>query len=1130
MNYKTMIIRVFSVLLTLALLAPVASPFNMSAQAASIIAYDMVESGSLNLISYTNPYTNAFSSAGDGFQKYQRGVSATIPFSVLDDSFSIFPPDSLGIIKEGNTDVFFGVTDTENGDNSGPVSATWVFDVSGAPNLTLSIDMGAMGDFESSDTFIWEYQIDGGPVETAFINTVDEAGSHTYTLEGGTSFLLNDPMLMNGVILSNELQTFTTALNGSGSTLTLTLTAQTDGGSEAFAFQNIIISAEAPVTVNCGGTLYVDQGFSATRGITATDADGTVVNMEITAIDPSSDAITLGDFSPAPDVGGEASATVTVGPDVMADTFTVEVTAVNNDAESQFGVCTFDVVVNPFLTIGEVQGVVEDTANSLYHRSPYAPPSGNGYGDYVIVQGVIYAKTLQRSSSGGSYYGFFIQNTAATSDGDPWTSDGIFVFNNRYSTLRVNGGGYYTPQVGDEVILRGPVVEYYNLTQLSSPYLLEVVREGVVIDSEVPAFEADPDDDIAEANRYWERHEGMRAQVPAGSIVLNGRDVFASSADSEVWVARGDSEIAQRAELYERRAFRDAHPVDDIPESDFDNGNGYRIVMGGLGVKASSDDNTTLLAPARTFDALNNAPVGGVYFSYSKYQIQVGQQLELTPGVDPALNTPPQPFNREEEYSIVTFNVENLYDYYDDPFDGCDFHGNSGCDGVYPPFDYVPPSDEVYQARLLEIAQQIVNDLHSPDIIMVQETEDQDVCTVAETAYSCGFTNNADGKPDTLQELATVIVSLGGPQYDAAFDRDGADDRGIISAYLYRTDRVELLPALADDLVLGDDPQVDYPYSDPLPYNNDVQNPKALNAVLPDWVTGSTDGDNVFTRPPQVGLFRIWRDGIETSVFTDVYISDNHFSSGPDGRVGQRTEQANYNAAIVDALQQADPDVYVSVGGDLNVYPRPDDPFAPPDTSDQLAGLYNQGMTNLWDILVAEAPASAYSYIYQGQAQTLDQIFVTPSWMDELTQTRVAHINSDFPADNPGDGPRGTSDHDPQVAQYTSMPTLDRLEDLVYYYDARGDIYGNKTLKILIDRLVKTARFEASGQYQTYLDQLYAFASQVQDLAPEQISQVAADALAQEALLLLSTETSGVLSTLATDVSSNQLFLPSINR
>ncbi|MDX1746072.1 MAG: hypothetical protein R3324_09060, partial [Halobacteriales archaeon] len=235
-----------TVLGVLAALVPLGA---MPASSSSVVAFDMVGSGSQGLVSHTNAFAGAFSSAGDGFEKYRRGVSSSIPFSVLDDSLSIFPPDSLGIVKEGNTDVFFGVTDTENGDNSGPVSASWVFDVSGAGDLVLSIDMGAMGDFESSDWFEWSYSFDGGASSTAFASTVDEAGSHTYTLEGGSSFTLNDPMLMGGTVLTNDLASFTVPLSGTGSELTLTLTAQTNGGSEAFAFQNILIEGTETVTV-----------------------------------------------------------------------------------------------------------------------------------------------------------------------------------------------------------------------------------------------------------------------------------------------------------------------------------------------------------------------------------------------------------------------------------------------------------------------------------------------------------------------------------------------------------------------------------------------------------------------------------------------------------------------------------------------------------------------------------------------------------------------------------------------------------------------------------------------------------------------------------------------------------------
>ena len=44
-----------------------------------------------------------------------------------------------------------------------------------------------------------------------------------------------------------------------------------------------------------------------------------------------------------------------------------------------------------------------------------------------MVQGVIHSLTQQYRSSGGANYGFFLQNTAATADGAPLTSDGLFV-------------------------------------------------------------------------------------------------------------------------------------------------------------------------------------------------------------------------------------------------------------------------------------------------------------------------------------------------------------------------------------------------------------------------------------------------------------------------------------------------------------------------------------------------------------------------------------------------------------------------------------------------------------------------------------------------------------------------------
>ncbi len=780
-----------------------------------------------------------------------------------------------------------------------------------------------------------------------------------------------------------------------------------------------------PVAIACGAPLATVAGTAASRVVTATDGDGTVVDIAVSGVAPTPGAGTIERtaLTPATGPGGTAQATVTVSGDVPAGSYAVTLTATNDDAAAQTASCTLTVNVQGIRPIGEVQGQVSDTTDGATFESPLR-------GQQVVVRGVVTQKTLARTDSGDSQNGLFLQNTPATADGDPTTSDGVFVFLGRFTTLlRADGGPAYLPAVGDELMLRATVTEFFALTELTSPRLIEVAATGLDPDTDVVVTEAAPPTDLADANRSWERLEGMRIRVPAGSVATSGRDVFPSTADSEAWLIRPDDPLAARADPYARRVFRDPHPLDNQPEPLFDDGNGNRIMIAGLGVKAATGDSTTLLPPVRVFDTLNADAVGGLYFSFEKYGVQV-ESAAFSAGADPSLNSPPRAADRQQELAVSTYNLENLYDFRDDPTDGCDFVGNPGCPGVDPPFDYVPASDAAYQERLVDIATQIADDLHSPDLLLTQEAEDQDICHVADGAPACGDAAEGDGKPDTLQELTLAIAAAGGGAYDAAYDRDGADDRGIVSAVLYRTDRLSLVAPSADDPVLGSAPTVEY-RAPGLPSNSDVSNPKTLNAELPADVDTSTgvDGDNVYTRAPQVAHFRVAAapSGAGRNDTYDLWALSNHFSSTPDGRVGQRTEQAAYAAAIAEAIQAADPDARVVVGGDLNVFPRPDDPFAPGDPmfpSDQLGPLYDAGLANLWDDLVADVPTAAYSYTFQGQAQTLDQLFVNEALHGDLVEMRAAHVNAGWPADHPGDGARGLSDHDPQVARFTSRARL----------------------------------------------------------------------------------------------------------
>ena len=842
---------------------------------------------------------------------------------------------------------------------------------------------------------------------------------------------------------------------------------------------------EQPVIVSCGGPLAVLEGSAGSRSVTATDADDRVIDISITSVVPVTAGITRTAFTPSPADGAAASATIEASAALAPGTYTVTITATNDDATPQTGTCALTVNVTEITPIGAIQGAVSDSDNPLTHRSPF--PNNT----VAFTQGVVAQKLINRSSAGVTQFAIFLQSTESTDDDNPLSSDGIYVFMNRFPDLLRDDGvaGNYVPQVGDHIVVRATISEFFNMTQLSSARLQRVVSTM----NAVPApLQLNLPSDLTEANRLWERHEGEQAAIVAGSIATDGLDHFAGSEDGEVWLARPDTAIAQRTSPFARRAFRDAHPLDDIASQVFDNGNGYRMMIGSHGVKATLDDPLALVTPSRTFDTLQNELVGGIYFGFSKYQVMPSQQPVFVHGVDPSTNAPPEAFDRGAEYSIADYNVENLYDLRDDPFDGCDFVGNAGCPGVMPPFNYVPASQETYEAHLDDLARQIHGDLHSPDILLIQEAEDQDICTRTATALVCGTTNNADGRADTLQELALTIERLGGPAYDVAYDRDGADDRGIVSAFMFRSDRVELLPADPAHPVLGANPAVEY-RSAGLAFNTQVSNPKALNAVLPPDVDLSTgrDGNNVFTRAPEVGLFRVWRTGKAESVFTDVLAISNHFSSTPDARVGQRTEQSNYLAAIV----QATPEERVDAGGDFNTFPRPDDPLNRTTTPHQLAALYDAaGMTNLYDVLVEEVPESAYSYVFVGMAQTLDGQFVSSRLADELAQARIAHVNADWPADTPGDGARGASDHDPLVARFDGDVSLERLRALLDYYNAAGAITGNNTYSQLLHYLEQAAAVPSAHDAQ-----LGAFANHVRGKSPRWITPAAAAALAGEA-------------------------------
>ncbi|ARD45640.1 hypothetical protein [Colwellia sp. PAMC 21821] len=208
---------------------------------ASLINYDLLTPNASPHISYVNPFTDAFSSNADGFQIYQRNIDLNIPNALLDNS-GIATTDSLGVITRTNTQAFFGVVDTVNQNNpSDDAVATWQVDISNLTAIMFSIDMAAMGDFETSDKFEWRYSIDSNPFSSLFQGVSDVNTVQSYRLEDNSLETLNDPMTVNSILLSNQFTAFSSSILDAGNLLTIELKAKTNSDNEAIAFQNVFI-------------------------------------------------------------------------------------------------------------------------------------------------------------------------------------------------------------------------------------------------------------------------------------------------------------------------------------------------------------------------------------------------------------------------------------------------------------------------------------------------------------------------------------------------------------------------------------------------------------------------------------------------------------------------------------------------------------------------------------------------------------------------------------------------------------------------------------------------------------------------------------------------------------------------
>lgn len=533
--------------------------------------------------------------------------------------------------------------------------------------------------------------------------------------------------------------------------------------------------------------------------------------------------------------------------------------------------------------------------------------------------------------------GFWMQEADACVDGDPETSEGIYVASAAGpapgTSVKVSGTVTEVRPGGDAKNLSTTTITAPTITTVAAgqplPSATSVGTGGRV----PPASVIDNDatgsvetsgsfDGATDGIDFWESMEGMRVSVVAPHVVAS-----TNSYGETVVVPNGSGTRTPRGGVL-------------VTATDF---NPERVLL---------DDVLSTKPNAQTGDTLGSQVTGVLDYSFGNFKLLPTASPAVTAGtLAPEVTTAPA----AGTLAAATFNVENL-----DPTDP-----QSTFDGL---------------------AGQVVTNLRSPDLIAVEELQDDN-----------GATNDSVvSASTTITKLISAISAKGGPTYqyrqiNPVDDQDGGEPGGNIRvAFLYRTDRGLAFvdrgtpSSTAGITVTGSGASTALSTS-----------PGRIDPGNAAWAA---------TRKPLAGEF--------TFNGQKVFAIANHFSSkgGDDPLFGvkqppvrssetKRHQQAQVVRSFTTQLLTADPSARVIVLGDIN-------DFEFSQTTDILVGSGTTALTSLPRTLPAD---ERYSYVFEGNSQILDQILVSSGWSGEAYD--IVHVNAEFRTQ--------LSDHDPSVARLT---------------------------------------------------------------------------------------------------------------
>lgn len=641
-------------------------------------------------------------------------------------------------------------------------------------------------------------------------------------------------------------------------------------------------------------------------------------------------------------------------------------------------------------------GVPADQVNSIAAIQGASHRSGLEGAKVQDVSGVV---TLVQKD------GFFMQ--MAEGDGDVRTSDGIFVYTQEPPTV-VEGNG---------VEVDGRVTEFQSFGNKFNP------REFNLTNTQIDARERNQGSvTVTGTGQSAERVSIGKDRLPPGQITDD--DQFQQFDPESDAIDFYESLEGMQVGLEDARAVstrgyeREIYGVSDKYADQY--ASGYNRERGVLVIGESEDPQNRQvdslqdddLSPERIPIVGTNGArlptkvqagdhlgdVNGVMdYAQNRYMLRTPNSITATPGA-PEKTVTDLTSDQPNQLTVAGMNMENL-----DPSD----------------------VDNKGEDRFQRLAEVIVKNMGSPDVIGMQEVQDNDGSEdTAETSAS-----------ESARLLIQAIETAGGPEY-LYFDMPPQDDTdggqpgaNIRSAFLYNPEIVEInLDSPHTGRILDSD-------------SLEAQDPTARTAgrVIDgsgQAVDRDRDGDPEQTdrrlsyededdrdafegsRKPLAATFIHKQTGQEVNI-TNVHWSsrrgsDPQFGSKQPAYVNEekRARQAAITNAHVDSYLADNPEGAAIVLGDFNT-------FGFTSSINQVEG--GDGQTPLakddpnrvlWNLDEQLAPEQRYSYIYQGAAQTLDHVLVNQQIRDNWSpEIEKVHVNAGY-ADQ-------ASDHDPVVTRYT---------------------------------------------------------------------------------------------------------------